>query len=190
MEGQPRQRSKSRLSIFALVVGLLLFACAALLRRSMAREQVERRLHETRTMVNDAERAAADSAMERGMRTQYSAALAQATVESLDRPVIAAAVVPEWKKQLILYWIAKDPGADAIEIQVDGQPTTRLSLAPEEIDANRVEARSRVLYNNAVESPELDRILAAAPPGAKMTVALVAQGKTVSQPLSITRAAN
>ena len=122
MEGQPRRRSRSRLFIFALVVALLLFACAAALRRSMEREQTERRLHDSRTAANDADAAVIDSPVQRGMRTQYAAALAQATVESLDQPVIAAAVVPEWKKELILYWIARQPDADAIEIQVDAQP--------------------------------------------------------------------
>jgi hypothetical protein len=185
MEGQPRRRSKSRVFLFALVVALLLFACAALLRRSMEREQAERRLHDTRTAANDADAAAADSPMMRDIRTQYTAALAKATVESLDRPVIAAAVVPEWKKELILYWIARNPDADAIEIQVDAQPPLRLSLTPKEIDANRLEARTRVLYNNTIESPELERVLAAAQPGGKTTVALVAQGKTISQPFPI-----
>ena len=47
-----------------------------------------------------------------------------------------------------------------------------------------------MLYSNTIQSPELESMLNATPPGAKITVALVAQGKTVSKPLQITTAAN
>jgi hypothetical protein len=179
-------RSKSRVFIFGLVVALLLFACAAMLRGSIGRDQLEQRLHDTRTAVNDENVAAADSPTEQNIRTQLSAVLSHATVESLDKPKIAAAVVPDWQKELMLYWVAKRPDADAIEIQVESQPPVRMSLPPKDIEANRTESRTRVLYNNTIQLPELERVLTSAPPGAKMTVALVWQGKTVSEPAPIT----
>jgi len=182
MEGQ---RSKARIVIFALVVALLLFACAALLRRSMARESVERRLNDTRTAVNDANVAAADSPLEHGVRTQLSEVLSRATVTTLDRPVIAAAVVPEWKTELQLHWVAREPDVDAIEIRIDQQPPVRLSLPPAELESNRTEARTRVLYSNTIRLPEIEKVFAAVPPGAKVAVALVANGAIVSDPADV-----
>ena len=182
-----QKRSKARVFIFALVVGLLLFACAAMLRRSMERERVERRLSDTRTAINDATSAAADSPLEHAVRAQLTQALARATPESLDRPVIAAAVVPEWKKELQLHWIAKRPDAiDAIEVTAENQPPMRRSLPSQDIEANRKEAATRVLYTNTVEAPELEKLLAATTPGARVTVVLIAQGQVVSDPADVT----
>ncbi len=183
-----RQRSKSRIAIFALVVALLLFACAALLRRSMSRDETERRLHDTRAVVNDENAAAADSPLERSVRAQLSEVLARATVESLERPVIAAAVVPEWKRELQLHWVAKRADVDAIEVRVDGQPPMRRSLTSQDVDANRKEAAGRVLYSNTVHSPELEKLLAAAgaTPGTGVTVVLIAEGQVISDAADIT----
>ena len=180
------RRSKPRIFLFAIVVALLLFACAAMLRRSVGRDQIDQRLHETRAAVNDENVAAADSAMEKEIREQLAAVLSKATPESLERPIIAAAVAPEWQKELMLYWIAKRPDADAIEVKVEGQPAVRMSLPPKEIESNRTEARTRVLYNNTIQLPEVERLLSAAPAGARMTVALLWQGQAVSEAAPIT----
>jgi hypothetical protein len=136
--------------------------------------------------VNDANVSAADSPLEHGVRTQLSEVLARATPESLDRPVIAAAVVPEWKTELQLHWVAKRPDVDAIEIRIDQQPPVRLSLPPAELEANRTEARTRVLYSNTIRLPEIERIISAAPPGAKVAIALISQGAVVSDPADVT----
>ena len=112
--------------------------------------------------------------------------LARQTVATLQRPVIAAAVVPEWKKQLLLHWVAHRPEVDAIEIRGDdGQPPFKLSLPPKDIEANRAKARTRVLYVNTIQSPELERSADIDCAGTPLTIVLVWQGNAVSEPAEI-----
>jgi hypothetical protein len=180
-------RSKTRIVIAALVIAILLYVCATALRRSMAREALEARLHETRATLNSADAAATDSPAQQEVRRQLSDVLARTTVDSLDRPSIAAAVVPQYTKELTVHWIAKEPDAvDAVQVQVDAGTPVKLALPAPEIESNRVDARSRVLYTNTLKSPDIERVLTAAPPGARLGVVLLSNGAPVSEPAAAT----
>jgi hypothetical protein len=125
----------------------------------------------------------------RVIRDYLAGALKHITPDALDKPTIVLALVPHWKNELCIHWVAAEPEADGVEVRlVDRQEALTFALSSYDLEQNRVQARTRVAYTNTLRSPEVEKFLdriQAAPERPQVVVTLLTHGVPASAPARV-----